>query len=209
MARLTQSNDMRQRLVIGASVVALILLYLAVGLYPFRWDPLVVRGNTAEVAGQRGLEFVGPGPGIGHTIEAPDWIDAVVRSNRLEIDLRVRPYEADQWGPARIMTLSLDKYHRNFTVGHEGREIHKARLLAQGLREGLREPRRKRHQRGEAVGVAQGQVVGDDTALAEAQDHESTDLAILDYTRRLPHPGGIQLQRQNREPDRWRVRFRA
>lgn len=47
-------------------------------------------------------------------------IDACRKSNELSVEAWVKPTLASQSGPARIVTLSSDPSHRNFTLGHGG-----------------------------------------------------------------------------------------
>ena len=101
---------------------AVLLAYPAVGLYPYRWEPPAAR-NTAEALPEAVLRFAGPGPGIARTSGPPGWVADAMRSHRLEILLRVRTYSRDQYGPARIMSLSRDPHHRNFTVAQEGADL--------------------------------------------------------------------------------------
>src|SRR5580765_7110424 len=44
-------------------------------------------------------------------------VDAVKQSGELTIEAWVRPQDDRQAGPARIVTLSVDPGHRNFTLG--------------------------------------------------------------------------------------------
>jgi len=46
--------------------------------------------------------------------------DAVDRSDEITIEAWLRPAQTDQSGPARIVTLSKDPTHRNFTLGQDG-----------------------------------------------------------------------------------------
>jgi hypothetical protein len=99
-------------------ILALLAIYLLAALYPFAWDPPV---NAATWQPQGGLSF--PGAGLARTVDAPDWMSAALRSQRLAIHLRVRPALSQQWGPARIMTLSHDTQARNFTVAQSGDDL--------------------------------------------------------------------------------------
>src|SRR5262245_5366602 len=47
-------------------------------------------------------------------------VAAVKQSNALTIEAWVKPQDARQDGPARIVTLSSDPGHRNFTLGQDG-----------------------------------------------------------------------------------------
>lgn len=46
-------------------------------------------------------------------------IDAVKRSNAISVEAWVKPHDAKQNGPARLVTLSENSNHRNFTVGQD------------------------------------------------------------------------------------------
>jgi len=47
-------------------------------------------------------------------------IEAAKASNEITIEAWVKPADADQGGPARIVTLSADPHERNFTLGQDG-----------------------------------------------------------------------------------------
>ncbi|HEY2253365.1 MAG TPA: DUF1549 domain-containing protein, partial [Planctomycetaceae bacterium] len=49
--------------------------------------------------------------------------DAVRKSGELTIEAWVRPQDDRQTGPARIVSLSVDPGHRNFTLGQEGNKF--------------------------------------------------------------------------------------
>ena len=64
-----------------------------------------------------------PTPGIVRSVSPPDWVAAAMRSQRLDLTLRVRPFSSDQTGPARIFTLSADPYYRDLTIGQQGENL--------------------------------------------------------------------------------------
>ena len=101
--------------------VALLASYAAASLYPFQWEPPRRAPNRAELVPDRGVRF--REPGIARSKESPCWVAAAKQSHRLELSLRVRSFSTDQSGPARIITLSLDPYLRNFTVGQESDDL--------------------------------------------------------------------------------------
>jgi hypothetical protein len=91
--------------------------YPLVGFYPYEVrTPL--EDNGAEWLADGTLRF--GAPGIARTVSAPEWLDDSRRSHRLEVALRVRPFDLSQTGPARIFTVSQDLWHRNLTLGQEG-----------------------------------------------------------------------------------------
>ena len=110
----------KPRIRLGLAVVA---AYAAAILYPFDWTLPRSSTNMARFGPEGLFSIDPPGPGIAHTATTPDWVGEAVRTNRLVIDLRVRPVSPDQVGPARILTLSKDPHFRNLTVGQQGTDL--------------------------------------------------------------------------------------
>jgi VanZ family protein len=105
-----------------AAAMLTVILYMAVGLYPYHFTlpSITIADNTAAFLPEGGLVFRSPGPGIARADEPPSWLASAVATDHLDIVLRVRPASGQQYGPARIMTLSFDRRLRNLTVGQEG-----------------------------------------------------------------------------------------
>jgi len=103
--------------------VCIVAAYIAATLYPYDWTTPGPMRNSAGFGAAGVFEIAPPGPGIAHTLTGPGWVDAAIRSQRIDVDLRVRPALLDQEGPARILTLSQDPYFRNFTVGQSGHHL--------------------------------------------------------------------------------------
>jgi VanZ family protein len=105
-----------------AAVMLTASLYMAVGLYPYHFTlpSIAIADNTAAFLPEGGLAFRPPGPGIARADEPPAWLASAVATDHLDIVLRVRPASSQQYGPARIMTLSFDRRLRNLTVGQDG-----------------------------------------------------------------------------------------
>jgi hypothetical protein len=99
-------------------VAALLGIYSVAALYPFKLAPAI---NEAQWIAGGGIQF--DNAGLASSSKQPDWVIAAMRTNRLKIRLRLRPASPRQWGPARIMTLSLDYYLRNFTVAQVGSDL--------------------------------------------------------------------------------------
>ncbi len=97
---------------------ATILLYLAVCLYPFRFDP--VRNGAVLIAGEE-LSF--STQGLARSIQPPDWLDSVIEDSAVEIELEFAASSSLQSGPARIFSISKDKSSRNLTFGQEGSDL--------------------------------------------------------------------------------------
>ena len=98
-----------------------LLAYAGILLWPYDWQPAGYVQNKAEVLPEGGIRFTGPG--IVRTPAPPAWVVAAMRAHELEVQLQVRPLAAEQTGPARIVTLSLDHYHRDFTIGQDEADL--------------------------------------------------------------------------------------
>ena len=101
-----------------AFVVAAI--YVLVTLYPYGWEkPVAV--NHAVWRSNGILAF--DAPGIALTAAPPTWLESARSTHRLKISLRIKPHNASQVGPARILTVSNSPYERNITVAQDRRDL--------------------------------------------------------------------------------------
>lgn len=98
-----------------------LLAYAAMLLWPYDWKPAGYVENKAEFLPDGGIRFTGLG--IARTPAPPAWVAAAMRTQELEVQLEVRPLASMQPGPARIMTLSLDHHHSDFTIGQRGDDL--------------------------------------------------------------------------------------
>lgn len=105
------------------SIRLLALVYFtsvcAVLLYPFEF--VTSTSTTANTAFVRtdGIHFGASGEL--RTETAPvSLYDRLIAGEGLTLELWVRTASAEQGGPARILSYSLDPWHRNFTLGQEG-----------------------------------------------------------------------------------------
>lgn len=98
-------------------VLVLLLLYLFHALAPFQWDPprQVING---AIRTQQEIRF--DTPGILSSPGPAAWVGDAIRRHELKVSLRVLTYSIDQFGPARIFTVSLDPNLRNLTIAQEG-----------------------------------------------------------------------------------------
>jgi hypothetical protein len=100
-------------------VAGLVLMYWTAGFYPFDWSlPFATYENAAERNPEGGWRFLKPG--IVKTTTPPKWLSEVIEHSSLKIVLEIRPVYQDQSGPARIITISQDPYHRNLTIAQQG-----------------------------------------------------------------------------------------
>jgi hypothetical protein len=107
-------------LFLSVLAVLVVAAYPLAGYYPFDWEsPVVV--NRAVRSDDGALVF--GEPGLARTREAPAWLAPALEVGGFEMRLRVRSASADQSGPARIATISLDPYLRNLTLGQEGADL--------------------------------------------------------------------------------------
>lgn len=87
------------------------LAYLAATLYPYEF-----RENHARITAT-GTVFSEPGIVL--------WDSPAARAPResLRVRLSLIPLESHQFGPARILTFSKNRYQANFTIGQEGDDL--------------------------------------------------------------------------------------
>ena len=88
-------------------------------LYPFEFaTPPSTTTNTASIQSD-GIHFGTSGQL--RTVSPPvSLYDRLIAGEGLTLELWVRTASAEQGGPARILSYSLDPWHRNFTLGQEG-----------------------------------------------------------------------------------------
>jgi hypothetical protein len=110
------------RLARGPAVMllGLVALLAVTAYYPFDWDPpRTVRNEvtrTADGALRFGEQNAASTPGT------PAWLDAARASERLEVDVQVRPVAEDH-GPASIMMLAADYWHTDFAIGQDHADL--------------------------------------------------------------------------------------
>jgi hypothetical protein len=115
---------MRSRALRAVLAVTTLAAYPFASFFPFhpvRWLVPHEVANGAEMLPQGGLRFADPG--AMRSRAPPEWLAAAMRSQWLELELRVRWFDPDQTGPARILTLSADPYRRNLTLRQEGTDL--------------------------------------------------------------------------------------
>ena len=106
-----------------ALVLLLVVVYGIVGFYPFKLAPPSSgqQENGAELMPGAGLKF--RSPGIARTLAAPAWLQKVIATSDFKLSLEVRATNREQYGPARIFTVSASPSLRNITVGQTGSSL--------------------------------------------------------------------------------------
>jgi VanZ like family len=109
------------RVLLATAILAAYPLASLSPFHPLHWGFPTNVANGAELPADGGILF--PTPGIVRSVSAPDWVAAAMRSQRLEVNLRVRSFSTEQSGPARIFTLSADPHFRNLTIAQQGENL--------------------------------------------------------------------------------------
>jgi len=106
-----------------ALVLLLAGVYCIVGFYPFKLAPPSSgeQENGAEMIPGTGLRF--RSPGIARTLDPPAWLQRVITTSDFRLSLEVRATDQEQYGPARIFTVSASPELRNITVGQQGSSL--------------------------------------------------------------------------------------
>lgn len=120
------TDKMGYRMPSRASIKALLILlavalYWAACLYPYTFALPRHVVNQAERTAEGTLSF--PGPGLARTVEPLDWLQRIEEVGRLEVHVVARTENADQGGPARILTISAGPSERNLTLGQQGADL--------------------------------------------------------------------------------------
>ena len=98
-------------------------------------DPIDLLVETpAGVRWSKGSLSVVSSPSIISPKSSRRIVDAIRKSNALTIEAWITPANTEQRGPARIVSLSSDPSHRNFTLGQD-KDFYDVRLRATGTDE--------------------------------------------------------------------------
>lgn len=103
-------------------VFPVLLLYWGIAFTPFDWQFGVKQQYDNGARWTRDNEIHFHDPGIAVTTEAPRWLALVAKTSTLRISLEFLTTQ-EQFGPARILTISADPLHRNLTIGQEGLDL--------------------------------------------------------------------------------------
>lgn len=99
----------------GPGTALALSLYAAVLLYPYQWSLPRRMENHAERT-HAGWRFEAAGL-------ARSSAPAKFEGGRFDVTVRARPFTLEQYGPARIFTISKDPSLRNLTLGQSGADL--------------------------------------------------------------------------------------
>ena len=104
-----------------AVLCAVVAAYLVAAYQPFRLEPPWIV-NTIEVTDTGGLRF--DGTSVARTDGPPAWVAPAVAGGRFTAVVEARTGDADQHGPARLVTVSADPGRANLTLGQENDDLY-------------------------------------------------------------------------------------
>ena len=84
-------------------------------LWPFDFD-LYLKNDARWIKNARGIEFLGTGQAVSNS-STQEFFDHMVRGSGLTLELWLETEDQNQFGPARILSYSIDSGSRNFTIG--------------------------------------------------------------------------------------------
>lgn len=102
------------RLILFFYFVSLLIL----GLYPFEFKSLCLSNKINWLSDKTGIQIL-PCHEIASEEPATGFFKSFVDAKGLTIEVYLTVDDIEQFGPARIVTYSLDPYQRNFTLGQE------------------------------------------------------------------------------------------
>jgi VanZ family protein len=90
-------------------------------LWPFDFD-LYLKNDARWLKNSRGIEFLETGQAISNS-STKKFYDHMIRGNGLTLELWLKTQDQHQFGPARILSFSIDPRLRNFTVGQSSDQL--------------------------------------------------------------------------------------
>jgi len=84
-------------------------------LWPFDFD-LYLKNDARWIKNSWGIEFLGTGQAVSNS-STQEFFDHMVRGSGLTLELWLETEDQNQFGPARILSYSIDPGSRNFTIG--------------------------------------------------------------------------------------------
>ena len=111
----------RSTAMLRALLAVAIGVYVFVSLYPFELELPRTVPNDATWVVDNSIVFKRPGVLKSRTHSA--LLAEAVNRRELKLSLHLKPALSEQFGPARILSSSLNIYHRNLTIAQDGHAL--------------------------------------------------------------------------------------
>lgn len=98
-------------------LAGILVLALVEAYWPFAWDPPGTVTNDVRRTADGTLSF--GDHNAARTATTPSWLPTVRRSERIRIDLVVRPAFPQRYDDASVMMLASDSWHADFDVAQD------------------------------------------------------------------------------------------
>jgi len=115
---LIEITTMPKRLIFRLLLFLYCLLLLIFGLYPFEFKSLCITNKINWLADKTGIQ-ISPCREIASKEPPKELSKSFIDAKGFTIEVYISVDDIEQFGPARIVTYSLDPYQRNFTLGQE------------------------------------------------------------------------------------------
>lgn len=102
-------------------LIIYVLILAGFILWPF--DFYVYAKNDARwIGNSKGIEFPETGQAVSNS-STQEFFDRMVRGSGLTLELWIKTEDQNQFGPARILSYSIDPGARNFTIGQSSDQL--------------------------------------------------------------------------------------
>ena len=99
----------------GLLLMIYICILAAFLLWPFDFNRFL-KNDARWIKNSRGIEFLGAGQAVSNS-STQEFFDHMVRGSGLTLEFWLETEDQNQFGPARILSYSIDPGLRNFTIG--------------------------------------------------------------------------------------------
>ena len=103
----------------------LLIIYISILigflLWPFDFDRYLIN-DARWIKNSRGIEFLGTGQAVSNS-SSQKFFNHMVRGSGLTLELWLETEDQNQFGPARILSYSIDPGSRNFTIGQSSDQL--------------------------------------------------------------------------------------
>lgn len=103
-----------------AALCALVVAYLVAAYQPFRWQAPWTR-NTLAVSATGALRF--DGTALARSRAPLPWVEGAIADGELAVHVEARTVDADQEGPARLLTVSAGIARADVMLAQQGDDL--------------------------------------------------------------------------------------